>query len=165
MIAAESHVRFLAARRRDGFTLLEIMIVVGLMGLIMAAGAPTLYRALAKEGFRKTVSDIQDVFEAARRTAILQGRMTEVVFHPHQGRCEGPDGKSAVIGDTAQIEMLDVNLSEYRNAESVRIRFYPNGTSDEMTLILVSDRNEWRKLELELTTGMVSIDSDPRNWR
>jgi hypothetical protein len=63
------------------------------------------------------------------------------------------------------IEMLDVNLVEYKDAEVVRVNFYPNGTCDEMTLILVSDRNEWRKISLEVTTSIVSVDADPNNWR
>jgi hypothetical protein len=51
--------------------------------------------------------------------------------------------------------MLDINLSEYRESELARVRFFPNGTSDEMTLILRSDRNEYRKVWLEVTTGLV----------
>jgi hypothetical protein len=53
---------------------------------------------------------------------------------------------------------LDINLSEYKDSEWARVRFYPNGTSDEMTVVLHSDRNEWRKITLELTTGLASVD-------
>mgnify|MGYP001275684867 CR=1 FL=1 len=147
-----------------GFTLIEIMVVVALIAVVMAAGAPTLYKAVQKEGFRKTIGDIQEVCEAARREAIRKNDVAIVTFYPLEGRCEG-GGKTAAIGDTTRIEMLDVNLREYRQEERVDVRFYRNGTCDEMTLILVSSAGEWRKLELELTTGMVSIDSDPRNWR
>jgi prepilin-type N-terminal cleavage/methylation domain-containing protein len=44
-------------KRRLAFTLIEIMVVVAIIGIVMAAGAPTLHKALNKEGFRKTVSD------------------------------------------------------------------------------------------------------------
>jgi prepilin-type N-terminal cleavage/methylation domain-containing protein len=158
--------------RTRAFTLIEIMIVVALIGMIMAAGVPTLYKALSREGFRKTVGDIVDVCSTARARAILRGQTTEVIFHPMEGTCEVSGGKvsgtlahSASIGDTARIEMLDVNLTEYKDAEMARVRFYPNGTSDEMTLILVSDRNEWRKISLEITTGMASVEADPNKWR
>ncbi|HYG24703.1 MAG TPA: type II secretion system protein [Verrucomicrobiae bacterium] len=165
------HIGTSVAQRIGGpykaFTLIEIMVVVAIIGMIMAAGVPTFYNALRKEGFRKTVSDIQEVCESARRQAILQSRMTEVVFHPQEGTCHvvgGGTSRSARI-EAARIEMLDINLREYRDAEVARVRFYPNGTSDELTLILQSDEHQWRKISVELTTAMVSVDSDPNKWR
>ncbi len=157
---------------REAFTLLEIMVVVAIMGIIMAAGAPTLFKMLHKEGFRKTVSDVVDVCNSARARAILQGTVAEVVFHPQQRTCEVQGGAvgggfahSATIDDSARVEMLDVNLRECKDTEIARVRFFPNGTSDEMTLILVSDKNEWRKISLEVTTGLTSIETDPNKWR
>jgi prepilin-type N-terminal cleavage/methylation domain-containing protein len=167
-------------RLRAGFTLIEIMVVVGLIGLLMGMGAPTLFRMLHREGFSKTVSEVVEVCNAARAQAILQGAVTEVVFHPQERRCElgagvteglarsGAPGRSAVavqFGDAVSIEMLDVNLFEYKDAAVARVRFFPNGTSDELTLILRSDRNEWRKISLEITTALASVDSDPHRWR
>ena len=29
--------------------------------------------------------------------------------------------------------MLDINLTEYKDADVARVRFYPNGTCDELT--------------------------------
>jgi hypothetical protein len=36
------------------------------------------------------------------------------------------------------------------------VRFYPNGTCDELTLILASDKGEWKKITTEVTTGIVT---------
>jgi prepilin-type N-terminal cleavage/methylation domain-containing protein len=157
---------------KRAFTLIEIMVVVAIMGIIMAAGVPTLWKALHKEGFRKTVSDVVDVCNSARARAILQGRVTEVVFHPQERTCEVQGGAvgggwahTATFDDSARVEMLDVNLREYKDSELARVRFFPNGTADEMTLVLVSDRNEWRKISVEITTGIASVDSNPDKWK
>jgi prepilin-type N-terminal cleavage/methylation domain-containing protein len=153
------------------FTLIEIMIVVGIIGLIMAAGAPTLYHALRREGYRKTVADIMEVCEAARARAILQGEITQVEFRPLERFCQVAGGGGgmlahrAAIDENVVIEMLDVNLREYKDADVVYVRFFPNGTSDEMTLILRSDKNEWRKIALENTTALASLETDPKKWR
>ncbi len=63
--------------------------------------------------------------------------------------------------------MLDVNLSEYKDQETARVRFYPNGTCDEMTLILRSDKGEQRGIVLEITTGLATVlnDNDLQNLR
>src|SRR5262245_4261816 len=77
---------------RRAFTLIEIMIVVGIIGIVMAAGVPTLYRMLKKDGFRQTVNDVVEVCAAARARAIMEGVETEVWFHPKDGTCEVAGG-------------------------------------------------------------------------
>lgn len=170
---------------QHGFTLIELMVVVGIMGVILTAGAPSLYRLMQKEGMRKVTSDVVEVCSKARAQAILRGTPMEVVFHPRDRRLEvgsapsvspaGTDGGAGMVvaekpsvrpveGQSAQIpedfviEMLDINLWEYRESEWARVRFYPNGTSDELRLVLRSPRNEWKIITLEVTTGLASVD-------
>lgn len=169
------------------FTLIELMIVIGIMAVIVAMGIPMIYHTLHKEGLTKAVNDTVEVLGTARRLAILQGRMTEVIFHPKESRLEvaggasprpsanesegaapantpAPDnsGLSAQLPSNVIIEMLDVNMSgiEYRDAEFVRVRFYPNGTCDELTMLLRSDQNQRRGISLEVTTGLASVLND-----
>jgi prepilin-type N-terminal cleavage/methylation domain-containing protein len=149
---------------RRGFTLMEIMVVVAVMGIVMAAGAPTLYKVLHREGFRKTMNDIREVCEAARAQAIMRGEITRVRFHPHEGYCavEGGSGSTGGLArtakfGTARLDMLDINLTESKGFPDPSVRFYSNGTCDEMTLILSSDKGEQRGISLEITTSVASI--------
>ena len=157
-----------ARRWQRAFTLIEIMVVVAIMGMILAMGIPSIYKVVKKEGMRKAVSDIQEACTRARARAILSGSTAELVFHPLDRRFEVSGGKATPAPPTASsgsagqlpegisIEMLDINLLEYKQSDSARVRFFPNGTCDEMTLVLHSDKNEWRKLSLEVTTGVLS---------
>ena len=54
--------------------------------------------------------------------------------------------------------MLDINLTEYKDAGEARVRFFPDGTSDEMTLIIHSG-DQYRKITLEVTTGLASVEA------
>lgn len=145
------------SRARRAFTLLEIMLVVGIIGLVVAASVPSLYQLLHREGFRKTVADIQDICKKARANAILQGTTTSVEFHPLEGRCNL--GETVVaFGQTATLEMLDVNLRECKDLDQVRVSFFPAGTSDEMTIFLRSFDNERRRISLEITTGLPVVE-------
>ena len=56
------------------------MIVVGIIGLVAAMGAPALNKMLQKEGMRKALSDIEDVCFSAREQAIVFNKTTAVVF-------------------------------------------------------------------------------------
>jgi prepilin-type N-terminal cleavage/methylation domain-containing protein len=163
------------ATTSQAFTLIEIMVVVGVMGVLLTMGIPSILKVIKREGMRKAVKEVQDVCSNARARAIFSGTQAEVVFHPLEKRFEvGGTGGAASGGEGASerpsrlegeglsgqlpneitIEMLDVNLLEYRESEVAHVRFFPNGTSDEMTLILRSDKNEFRKIWLEVTTAL-----------
>ena len=173
------------------FTLIEIMIVVAIMGIVMTMSVPIVYKVWHKAPMRKAVSDIVEVCSHARARAILQGTMTQVTFHPKENRLElsgvaGPartggedsgaaafvapaatgSGLSAKLDPQIIIETLDINMSgmEFNDAESATVRFYPNGISDEMRMILFDGR-ERMGIELEITTGLASVVNDPlREW-
>ena len=180
-------------RRSRAFTLIEIMIVVAIMGIVMTMSVPIVYKLWRKAPLRQAVKDIVEVCSHARARAIMHGQVTEVVFHPKQNRLEmvggggggaprpadGPGGEPAHgtpaatgSGLWAQldrqviIETLDINMSgvEFNDADAARVRFYPNGVSDEMRMILFDGRDRMG-IELEITTGLASVVPDPlREW-
>jgi hypothetical protein len=47
--------------------------------------------------------------------------------------------------------------------ETATVRFYPNGISDEMRMVLFDGRDQIG-IELEITTGLVNVVSDIREW-
>jgi len=180
-----------AARPRRAFTLIEIMIVVGIMGIVLTMSVPIVYKMWRKAPLRQAVKDIVEVCSNARARAILRGVPTEVVIHPKENRVElsgggsapaavsaagggavfSPSaapgsGLSAQLSDRVIIEMLDVNMAgvEFNDFDQVRIRFYPNGISDEMRMILFDGRDRVG-IELEITTGLANVVPDPlREW-
>lgn len=166
-------------RWQRAFTLIELMVVVALMALIAATAVPSIYQLAKKEGMRRAVTDLKEVCSNARAQAIFSGKEVSVMFYPVQRRYgigggpvatatpgQAPEaaapqlemspnsGTTGIIPDDIILEMLDVNLSEYKDSEWTRVRFYPNGTSDEMTIVYRSDK-EYRKLSLEPTTALL----------
>jgi hypothetical protein len=152
---------------------------------------PIVYKVWRKAPMRQAVKDIVEVCSHARARAIMQGHVTEVVFHPKQNRLElagggnaphpanQPGGEvplsapaatgsglSAQLDPQVIIETLDINMSgvEFNDADEVRVRFYPNGVSDEMRMILFDGRDRMG-IELEITTGLAGVVADPlREW-
>ena len=173
-------------RVRRAFTLIEIMIVVALIGLIAAMGVPSILQTFRKEGMREALSDVQQLLGDARARAIFRGQTTEVVFHPAEKRMEivdaagdapaptpaevaanGRAGNAPIVpgavprGSIAlpasvDIAMLDINLLDYGASDTAFVRFFPNGTCDELTLVLHSG-DEWEKISLEFSTALTTV--------
>ena len=127
------------------------MIVVAIIGLIAAMGVPSILQSLRKDGMRKALEEVQETLGDARAKAIYSGQITEVVFHP----LEKSIG-STKLPDSVDIAMLDINLLDFGASDEARVRFYPNGTCDELTLVLHS-RDEWEKITLEFSTALALV--------
>lgn len=151
--------------RGRGFTLIEVMMVVLIMGIVMAAGIPSIVSAVRKEGMRKAVSDVVAACEKARAQAIMSGQTAQLHFRPQEGTISvsgGGGGFSGKLPENVAFEMLDINLVEYYGAEEASVRFFPDGRCDEMVAILLSDKGERRAVALEITTSLPAVYDDPR---
>jgi len=71
---------------RDGFTLLEIMMVVGILGMVLAMGMPAFIRSIRRDPLRQAVSDIEEACSKARAAAILRGSPVELVIRAEGGQ-------------------------------------------------------------------------------
>jgi len=170
--------------RARGFTLIEIMVVIAIMGLIMAMGMPSIIQAFKKEGMRKGVEEVQKVCDKARSQAIFENKTTWVYFYPGltdrryqlggdpvvggvallDAHAAADSGSSSASSDTAgtlpddvQIEMFDINQQDFAESPWGRVRFFPNGTCDEMVLVL-RYKNDTRKITLEYATAMSDVE-------
>jgi prepilin-type N-terminal cleavage/methylation domain-containing protein len=181
---------FRASKNRgdSAFTLIEIMVVVAIMAIVMLTSIPFVRSQLHKEALGEAVRQVEDVCSSARRKAILQGSMAEIIFRPKErtfqvaGGAAGPSdampaspdattappansGLSGSISDSIVVDMLDVNLTEYKDSDEARVRFYPNGTSDELTLILHNEKGQYFKIALEAVTGLPTFETDPSKFK
>ena len=134
------------------------MIVVAIIGLMAAMGLPSMLRMIQKDGMRKAVSDVTELLGDVRADAILKGRTAEVSFHPADNLIDSSIGKSVTLPDGVAMEAIGINLMDFSETEVSHVRFFANGTCDELTLVLHSGE-DWRKVTLEFSTALA--DAEP----
>ena len=142
-----------------GFTLIEVMMVVAIIGLTLTMGMPGFLRVLQREGMRKAEYEMFEACKEARRAAIMSNEKTFLVIHPLQGTFEvsGAFPQAQLPGDIA-IDILGVNFIQFERADEARVCFFPNGTSDEFTIVLHSSGGKYEKIFLDTVTALPNIE-------
>jgi prepilin-type N-terminal cleavage/methylation domain-containing protein len=187
---------------REAFTLLEIMIVVGIMGIILAMGVPLVYKVWHRAPMTKAISELHELCINARARAILHRTEARLVLDGAGGgiHIEGgarpavpgggqaapgggqapaggrespsvvlPTGPTAItsthLPDAVVISKFMVAGVDCMSFESASVRFFPNGTSDDFIMQLMSDRGERVEISLEVTTGLAFVEHDWNKFR
>ena len=83
------------------------------------------------------------------------------------GKSSGGSGSfSMTLPPGVVIEGLGVNGEDWTEDEVARVRFNPNGTCDEMSVVLYhAESNERRNIYLEVVTGLSDIETDPQKFK
>ena len=68
------------------FTLLEVMIVVGMAALVMAISIPFVQRTVRRDAIYTAVKVVEDACRNARAAAIVNNSTAELIIQPSEGR-------------------------------------------------------------------------------
>lgn len=136
-----------------GFTLLELMITLTVMGLVLAVAAPAANKMYQSMQYREAVRDVHRALLSARYAAMVSGRSSDVVIDV--------DDKSLSYARDEQVHLpAAVDLTVESAAELMQdgdkavIRFYSDGSSSGGSISL--GRNErWIKLHVGWLLGRV----------
>lgn len=166
---------------RLGFTLVELMIVIGVIALAMAVAVPAFVKAHHKGPLRQSVSDLKEVFARARAQAILSGNTVVLRINPQDAAFEVPpmaavEGRARITGEAARplsvtlpvevnIDLLDVNLQPFKDEEQAGVRFFPNGTCDLFMMVLHSVDGDYACFDLEITTSLAEVEYDLQKFQ
>src|SRR5271167_1964927 len=143
---------------RRGFTLIEVMMVVAIMGLTLTMGLPSFLRIIRKEGMRKAEYELLEACKDARRSAIMNNETAKLVIHPLLGTFGVSAAKGSQLPNEVTIDILGVNFVQYEKADEAVVHFFPNGTSDEFTIVLHSSAGDYIKISLDTVTALPNVE-------
>jgi general secretion pathway protein H len=112
----------------DGFTLLELLVVLVILGLTVTLAVPMFARAMPGVEAKAAARDVAAMLRAAHSLAIVANREVTVAVDIDRRTVELTGARSRTIGKGIGIGLFTA-AEELIDRGAGRIRFYPDGTS------------------------------------
>ncbi len=114
------------ARRIHGFTMLELLAAITIVGLVLAVSVPASARLYQSMQYRAAVRDVITLFASARYQAVNTGHAQDVIINPRTRELRLNDTVKRLPSD---LNILVHSARELNDRDAGVIRFYPEGGS------------------------------------
>jgi general secretion pathway protein H len=138
---------------RSGFTLVELLVAITIVGLVMTASVPASVRFYESMQYRQAIRDVITTLASARYRAINTGKAQDVLLNT--------ETKVLRLGSDTQQLPAKFNIAVHsarelnRDTEGV-IRFYPEGGSSGGEIDIAKPNRSGVKISVDWLVGRVS---------
>ncbi|MCB2181678.1 MAG: prepilin-type N-terminal cleavage/methylation domain-containing protein [Desulfobulbaceae bacterium] len=139
----------LSPSTQKGFSLLELLTVLVMLGIVAGISAPAIGKLLSGLDFRKQVQNISANLRAVRLQAIVTGR--DIVVRLDEGNLLLQSGR-----DEPQVKELDLNEESEILMEPEVIIFTPQSTATPAVLTYARGERS-REIKLDPLTALPVI--------
>lgn len=138
-----------------GFTLLELLVAISIVGLVLAVAVPSSVRFYESIQYRQAVRDVITALASARYSAINLGRPQDVAVDPARNTIEWSGDLTALPrGFTIAVH----SAGELSRARKGVIRFYPEGGSSGGDIELERADGNGVRISVDWLVGRVTQD-------
>lgn len=169
--------KFRLRNKNSGFTLVELMIVIAIIGIMAGIAIPNFFSFLPKNRLRSATRDIVSCLQEMKLRAIKENATTVIVFDLANDRCTAfvDNGPGAAAGNSAldasesiiRIETLASELDIYNtsfvaNTGGFTARGLPRNAG---TVFIRYGNTDYRRVIVNLAGNIrVEMSIDGVNW-
>lgn len=148
-------------RAACGFTLVELVVVILILGILAGVAAPKLFQSHDDAAFASTVGTIQRVFDAADRFYAVNGRYPDNV-----GTAEFPDDLEGYLARGPFVAPTPIGGHYDWNGPGTAVEVIGMGISNWLSGGV--DRSKWKALDEayddgNLATGWIFVSPSKRD--
>lgn len=147
-------IRILGPRRRRGYTLVELIVVMVLMGTLLAVVTPA-FTSIAVQPTGATV--VLDALKAARATSLSQAAPVDVIIDPTTARIWLRSDRTSPRLDTTYKLALPSSDTLVARSARARFSFRPDGSvwGDEIS---IRSGSKSTRVDLDVLSG-ITVDT------
>ncbi|RUL74898.1 GspH/FimT family pseudopilin [Dyella choica] len=153
--AGTSRSPFLVRRSLQGFTLLEMLAVIILIGVAAAAVSISVAHGLASARINSAASELAASLRATRTQAIVLGKQSVFEVDTRGETYRGADRRDMRLPKGLELSVTSAT-SDQSGGELARIRFFPDGSSTGGRITLRSGQREWH-VNVSWLTGAITL--------
>ncbi len=147
----------------QGFTLLELIMVVLIIALVLTVSIPSLSRGSASIHLRSTARDVLNTFRYAREKAVTEQVGMKVTVDREKQTLVltddlGDGSRTYTMPKDVKIQHIALGGTEIMQGP-LTIRFLPNGSSESAEILLKSDSGSILRIVSDPITGGARIET------
>src|SRR3989304_428571 len=153
---------------QSGFTLLELMIVIAIMGIMAAMAVPSYQTYMAQRRLNGAARQVMSDLMAARMKAITQNNEFKVFFpgshsgalsgnHQYQILDDDDDDGASSTDEAIEIKDIQTNYTDVTMNANNNPVFSPKGTVTNLATVTLSNSRGSKTVSIAIT-GRVKID-------
>jgi general secretion pathway protein H len=143
------------ASRTNGFTLLEMLAVILLIGIAVAAVSISVTQGLASARVRAASSELAGALRATRAQAIVRGQEQNFDVDTHANTYRDVKQNDVRLPKGMRVSITSAK-EDQPNDHTGRIRFFPDGSSTGGRITLQSGKRQWH-VNVAWLTGEVRV--------
>ncbi len=150
-LAAERH-----RRASAGFTLIELIVVLAIMGLVVALASPRLHRALPGAELAAGAEELAAALRRTRARAIAGGHRAALLIDIEAARYALAGGPGRRLPKGIEVEIRTAADALDPIARRAAMTFYADGTAAGGRIVLRRGTRAYR-LDIDWLTGRITV--------
>lgn len=142
-------------RKARGFSLLEIIVVVGLIALVMSFAAYTLSTQMPGQKLRSSAKELAAELRFTKSQAMATGKAQSFQINAKTGEWKGAKNHSGVLPKSLEI-IATTAKNEQPGDDIAAIKFFPDGAATGGRIVLQHKTAKWQ-IDVKWLTGEVTV--------